>query len=306
MTALQPDSFDVSSMARQSNSKKETMPAHSFGTASREASAKKVFISKRHEDRKGIMISPGPVYSPPTGIGTGSKYGFGTDEQRKHPKAKYPDSSVDLTCAAVESQGVKFHSTKGIHFGTESRLHSKNAEIIRVHPASALGMESPGALEYSPKEIQVATKNPEYSFGPVQPPQTSGKVVPRIPLPLTGAPRTLGPGSHSMPDGLSTQPQSARATAPSWSFGSASRQGPTQEPRQLLDTSPELSSLGRQVVSSARSAPRCRFGSSTRDQVARTTLVQTASDRGPAAQMPKPNFHVDLPPPTKNISKPGF
>mmetsp|Transcript_35822 Transcript_35822/g.102949 ORF Transcript_35822/g.102949 Transcript_35822/m.102949 type:complete len:315 (+) Transcript_35822:67-1011(+) len=289
------------------DAQKETMPAFSFGTASREVSGKKVFISKRHEARKAPMISPGPVYNPPSYIGSGPKFGFGTDDQRKHPKAKYPESSVDLTGGVVDSQGVKFHNTKGVHFGTEGRLSHKNAEIIRVHPASALGAESPGALEYSPDEKKVASKPPEYSFGPNSPPQNpTGKVVPRIPLPLTGTPRTLGPGSHSQPSGMGLQPHSARSTAPSWGFGSASKSGPSPDPRQLLDTASDLSSLGRQVVSSARSAPQHGFGSATREHVSRGTLVQTLADKGPRANMPKPNFHLDLPPPApRPIARPG-
>uniref|UniRef100_A0A7S1W0I8 Uncharacterized protein n=1 Tax=Alexandrium catenella TaxID=2925 RepID=A0A7S1W0I8_ALECA len=288
------------------NSQKERMPAFSFGTASRELSAKKVFISKKHERAKAPMNSPGPVYNPPSYIGAASKYSFGTDEQRSHRKAKYPDSSVDLTCATVDSQGVKFRSTKGVHFGTEGRLSHKNAEIIRVHPTSALGMESPGALEYSPDEKKVADKPPEYSFGPASPPQTTGKVVPRIPLPPTGTPRTLGPGSHALPSGMGAQLNSARSNAPSWGFGSARRTAPSPDGRQLLDTAPDLSSLGKQVVSSARSAPQHGFGSATREHVGRTTLVQTRADRGPRAQMPKPNFHLDLPPPARSVAKPGM
>jgi len=285
---------------------KENAPSYSFGTAVREVSAKKVFISKRHEAKKAPITSPGPVYSPPSHVGAGPKYGFGTEEQRKHPKAKYPDSSVDLTCANVDSQKVKFHRTKGMHFGTETKMSSKNAEIIRVHPASALGAESPGCLEYSPRDEKVANKPPEYSFGPTAPPQSTGKVAPRIPLPLTSSPRTLGPGSHSLPTSMGVQPHSARSTAPSWGFGSANRRGPSQEPRQLLDASPDLSSLGRQVVSSARSAPQHGFGSATREHVGRTTLIQTSADKGPRANMPKPNYHLDLPPPPmRPIPKPG-
>lgn len=293
------------SLGRQFNSKKETVPAFSFGTASRETQTQKVFLSGRHEALKASMNSPGPVYSVPSCIGAGSKYGFGTDEQRKHPKAKYPDSSVDLTCALVDNQRVKFHSTKSVHFGTEGRMTSKNGEIIRVHPGMVHGTESPGALEYSPKPEKVLEKPPEYSFGPAAEPQSTGKVPPRIPLPLTGTPRTLGPGSHALPSSLGSQPHSARTSAPSWGFGTR-RSEPLKESRQVLDSSLDLSSLGRQVVSGARSAPNHGFGSSTRDQKARTTLIRMPEDMGPAARMPKLNFHLDLPRPEKLIPKPGM
>mmetsp|Transcript_49036 Transcript_49036/g.110257 ORF Transcript_49036/g.110257 Transcript_49036/m.110257 type:complete len:254 (-) Transcript_49036:40-801(-) len=232
-------------------------------------------------------------------------FGFGTDEQRKHPKAKYPDSSVDLNCATVDSQPLKYHSTQQVHFGSEEKLGTKNAEIIRVHPGVALGIASPGALEYSPNEKEVVKKPPEYSFGPKEPPATNGKAMPRLSLRPTGAPRALGPGSHTLAPGLGRQPLSARTTAPSHSFGHPTRRDGSEEPRGVFNPVQDFSSLGRQVVGSARSAPQHGFGSATRDNVARTRLVQMSADKGPAERLGKVNFHLDLPAPAKRIAKPG-
>lgn len=304
--ALATDSFDTQAIGRQSNSRKETMPAYSFGTGSRDVATMKVYISAKHQKSKGTMNSPGPVYSQNTTVGAGPQFGFGTDEQRKHSKAKYPDSSVDLTCASVDTQAVKFHATKAVHFGTESRMSCANAEVVRVHPGIMFGQESPGALEYNPNEQTIIKKTAEYSFGPGAGPQTTGKIVPRITLPLTGTPRTVGPGSNTVQPALGEQANSARKSAPAWGMGNPSRREGQGQTAALLDTSANLSSIGKQVVSSARSAPQCGFGSATRDHVARTALITTQADRGPAAAMPKPNFHLDLPPPSKNISKPGM
>mmetsp|Transcript_39295 Transcript_39295/g.69113 ORF Transcript_39295/g.69113 Transcript_39295/m.69113 type:complete len:329 (-) Transcript_39295:117-1103(-) len=316
-----PVSFDVKSIGRQYNSQKETMPAYSFGTSSRERSAKKVILSKAHEKRKAIMNSPGPVYGVPSTVGDGPKFGFGTEEQRTHAKAPYPDSSVDLTCSTVDSQTVKFHSTKGVHFGTEQRMNSQNAEIIRTNPTGMLGMCSPssfdygmsplpkGSYDYGPKDELVNQAPPEFSFGP-QNGKINDKQAARMSAPQTCTPRHVGPGSHGQPSGMGSQPNSRKKSAPSWSFG-GHRHSDLTPPRPhknvpLLDLSPELSSLGRQVVSSARSAPQCGFGSATRDQSARTYLVVTEADRGAAAALPKPRFHVEMPPPERRIPKPGM
>merc|ERR1711920_522169 len=97
--------------------------------------------------------------------------------------------------------------------GTESRMSDKNAEVVRAHPAMRYGTQSPGALEYSPNDDKVSTTAPQYSFGPEAAPQTSGKVMPRIAF-HHNTPRTVGPGSNSLPGAIGCQPSSARSTAP--------------------------------------------------------------------------------------------
>lgn len=308
MTDLLGDSFDVAALGRQHNSNKETMPSYSFGTGVRGASAK-VFISKRHEKRKAVMNSPGPVYGIPSTVGNGPKHGFGTEEQRHNNKAEYPDSSVDLTCSIIDSQGLKFSSTKGVHFGTEPRMNSKNAEPIQDNPTSNLCTQSPPSFDYNPEYGLVAKATPEYSFGPREA-KTGDKCATRsIHMPATGTPRRVGPGSHTLPPGVGQQPSSARKSAAAWSFGgrkTSSSNAPRDRPFPHLDPQPELSSLGKQVVSSARSAPSCGFGTSTRDHSARTHLIVTEADRGPAAKMPPARFHLEMPPMERHLPKPGL
>lgn len=300
------------SLGRQHDSKRETMPAYSFGTGSREAASNKVFISPRHAKTKP-GVSPGPAYSIPTTVGASSKFSFGADEQRKHAKAQYPDTSVDLTCSMVDSQQVKFKSTPGVHFGTESRACTKNGELIRVNPPIALGLEAPGALEYYPERAEPNIKKmpPEYSFGPKihkdpkkkpDPKKDQQKPTMRLTMLATGVPRHVGPGSHDLAEALGQQPQSARSTAPSYSFGSSPRLEELKKCGQVFECSPDLSSLGKQVVSTHKTMPKCTFGDATRDKVARSQLVTTTADRGPAAVMPKPHFHCELPKPS--VSRP--
>merc|ERR1712232_220295 len=154
----------------------------------------------------------------------------------------------------------------------------------------------------------VVTKNyPEYSFGPKN---SSTTAPPRMhySIPKTGTPRHVGPGSHSPPTCVGGQVSSEKKSAPSWSFGSKPTPRVIMGDRQFpqLDPSPELSSIGNQVVSSARSAPSCGFGTSTREHSARTFLVVTESDRGPAGKMPAHKFHLEMPPPGKKLPKPGL
>jgi hypothetical protein len=306
MTDLVMDSFDVPSLGRQHNSTKETMPSFSFGTGVRGA-ANKTFISKKHEKRKAVMNSPGPVYGVPGSTGTGLKFGFGTEEQRGSAKPQYPDSSVDLTCSVVDSQTIKYSSTKGVHFGTEPRMNPKNAEALRANPTTNLCTQSPQSFDYNPDDTLIAKSRPEYSFGPKEAKQ-SDKAPQRIHIPKTGTPRHVGPGSHGQPSACGSQPSSARKSAPSWSFGGKPSSNTPNGDRNmaLMDPSPELSSLGKQVVSSARSAPSCGFGTSTREHSARTFLIVTDADKGPAAMMPKAQFHLEMPPVQRLLPKPGL
>merc|ERR1712032_1128263 len=242
------------------------------------------------------------------GISDGPKFSFGSDEQRKHNKSKYPDTSVDLTCSTVDSQQVKYDNPKGVHFGTESRSNPKNAEVVRVHPTAALGTCSPIALDYIPDDTLISKGKPEYTFGP-RSARIGEKATPRLTVPKTGTPRYVGPGSHSVPPGLGKQPVSARKSSPAWSFGGQKQNGTPRTSElsmQLLDPAPDLSSLGRQVVSNQKSSPQCGFGTSTRDHQARTFLATTDEDKGAAAVLPKQRLHLDLPKMGKLPPKPGM
>jgi hypothetical protein len=260
MSAMQ-DSFHLRSIGPQSESKKETLPAYSFGTASREVTAKKVFISKKATKTQAIMNSPGPVYAVASSVGDSPKFGFGTEEQRPGNKSKYDDSSVDLTCATVDSQSIKFPSTAQVHFGTEVRMNKKNGEAIKANPQLLMGLESP--CYYSPRLDMVVKTTAAHSFGPPSALALSNekgaKSVQRVTIPPTSTPRHVGPGSHSLPSGTGNQPVSARSTAPSWRFGSSCRV-------QELTNSTDVSNIGKSLVfeitltKNGTSGPSSRLG----------------------------------------------
>eukprot|EP00913_Durusdinium_trenchii_P003179 g2939.t1 len=98
-------------------------------------------------------------------MGRGPAFAFPQEEQRPPLGGPYyPDSSVDLTCATVDSQKVKFAGSAHACFGSEMRMGIQNAEILVTNPNLMLGMESPGAAEYSPQEDAIRRRHPKYSF----------------------------------------------------------------------------------------------------------------------------------------------
>jgi hypothetical protein len=278
---LAEHSFDVPSLGKQDSSQKPTAPAHSFGSCSREGH-QKVFLSQKHEQSKAKMNSPGPVYSIHTTVGEGSKYGMGTAPQREHGRAKYPDTSVDLTGATVDSQKNKYHATKGVVFGTEQKQETKNSVLLRTHPQAVAGQCSPGPTAYTPVDKDVTRyTEPRFSLGEKT----------KILSTSAQTPRNVGPGSYPPSTSMGEQPTSARKSMPSWSFGNAKRMPPLKKSDAVLDPNPELSAFGQQVLSGKKSSAYYGFGTATREHKAKTFLVQTGLDKGPRGQWPTPRQH---------------
>jgi len=279
---LAENSFDIKAMGKQDNSQKKTAPAFSFGSCSRERHHSKVFISEEHEKRKANMISPGPIYNKPTTVPEGPGYPFGTAEQRPHGRAQYPDTSVDLVGAVVDSQKNKFPATRNVHFGTEQKDNMKNSMVIKTHPGAVLGLQSPGPTAYDPKDKNVTRPTePKYSLGEKT----------KILSAKSQTPRTVGPGSYPPTASMGEQASSGKKSQPSWSFGVAKRMPPLRKCDEVLDPSPELSSFGQQVVSSKKSSPHYGFGTATREHKAKTFLVQLGLDKGPRNEWATPRQH---------------
>jgi hypothetical protein len=291
---LAEHSFDVPSIGKQDSSQKPTAPAHSFGSCSRDRQHHKVFLSEDHETRKATMYSPGPVYSIPSAVGEGPSYGFGTAPQRHHGRAKYPDTSVDLTGATVDSQSCKFHATKGVVFGTEQKAETNNTVLLKTHPQAHFGKESPGPTAYTPRDKDVTRQTePRYSLGEKT----------KILSTKAQTPRNVGPGSYPPTASMGEQPSSAKKSMPSWSFGNSKRMPPLRKSDAVLDPNPDLSAFGQQVLSGKKSSAYFGFGTATRDHKAKTFLVQTPLDKGPRATMPTPRQHHPKLAPEKEIIK---
>lgn len=232
------------------------------------------------------MHSPGPVYSMPSAVGEGAAYGFGSAPQREHGRAKYPDTSVDLTGATVDSQINKFQSTKGVNFGTEQKNESKNSVLLKCHPQAMFGKGSPGPTAYTPRDKGVIRENePRYSLG----------AKTKILATAAQTPRNVGPGSYPPTASMGEQPTSSKKSQPSWSFGSSKRMPALKKSDAVLDPNPELSAFGQQVLSGKKSSAYYGFGTATRDHKAKTFLVQTGLDKGPRHEWPAARpFHPKL------------
>lgn len=240
------------------------------------------------------MCSPGPIYNVPSTVGESDSYTFGAAGKSKETEAKYPDASLDLMQAEVDSQKMRYPSVPRVRFGTEQRMCQKNGEIIDIHPGLVLGKDAPGSMEYTPRDEYAAPCPPKFSIGPASA-RLGEKHPPRIPMPYSATPRHTGPGSHPTESAFGTQPRSTRSSARASSFGSERRMPANDRSTGMLVAPSDLSSLGRQVLSSARTAASSSFGTATRDQIDRTVRNQMHMDKGPVANMPKPRFHLDLP-----------
>lgn len=286
MSLMAEHSFDVPALGKQASSQKYSASAFSFGSCSRER-AGKVWISEKHELAKGKGEGPGPVYHVPGSTGLGPRFGFGTASQRTNWKTKYPDSSVDLTGASVDSQSVKFPGTRTTLFGTDSKDNMKNAVILKNHPQANFGIFSPGPCAYMPMETDVISKaSPRISFG----------AKTKILSAESQTPRNIGPGSYPPTESIGKQAQSKKRSIAAWSFAQEKRMPPLKPGDTVVDPSPNLSSFGKQVTSKSSSGPGYGFGTSTRDHKAKTFLVMSPNDRGPVSSWAPPHMvHPKLP-----------
>lgn len=226
-------------------------------------------------DRLG-RETPGAVYDLPATVGTAPTMVFPTGPRVADHGTKYPDSSVDLAFATVDSQKVKFPSARTMLFGTEARDEIKNSEILKRHPQAGMLRESPGCI-YDPDDTCARPMSaPLWTMRPktnmvTSRPQTSERV---------------GPNTYRTQEAIGNQPLSTKKTGRSSSFGRASR---FPKARPDNDGGGEgycpNSAMGRQVDGRFKSQPRCGFGTGTRDNRSRTAYLQTAKDQGPKGKM---------------------
>ncbi|EER00906.1 hypothetical protein Pmar_PMAR002976 [Perkinsus marinus ATCC 50983] len=279
-------------VGHQRDSLKPTRPSYSFGLGTRGA-REKLFISKEHEKLMPPRCSPGPVYRVESQIEDHS-YTFSTAAQRPSQKKRYPDSSVDLTNALVDSQPLKYPTVKGTIFGTDPKGHIKNATILKNHASAFYGRISPGPTAYSPDDKQTSR-------------------TPRAPRAILGSktkilasecqtPAVVGPGTYPSPTSMGTQHLSQkwdrahRRNLSSYTFSKARRAGERSK-KSSVDTMDRvdstsrgaISSIGEQHDSRIATAPKFGFGTATRDHKAKTFLVRIPGDTGPSDSWAKPS-----------------
>jgi len=178
------------SVGPQPASTKETVPVISFGTAGRDV---KVSIGRGYEEDLKGLDTPGPaVYNPGSGtgpaqlmsgMGSASRFSFGTDMRATDPAKKNHD---EQRAAAVpgpgyyvlpKSIGVQAQSTKAsmpsYGFGTCYRDQASKSSLGPLQAMSQLaGYLSPGPAAlgagpsaYGPQPHSGKVTKPEVSFG---------------------------------------------------------------------------------------------------------------------------------------------
>ncbi|KAF4652584.1 hypothetical protein FOL47_011007, partial [Perkinsus chesapeaki] len=122
-------------------------------------------------------------------------------------------------------------------------------------------------------------------------------------------PPVVGPGTYPLPPSVGVQYLSQRRNLSTYSFSKARRvpernQGSSPPPPSLkgdFTSRSVASSIGPQYESRNTNAPTFGFGTATRDQKAKTFLVQTPGDTGPSGSWSKPRCHHPTLPRSKSI-----
>lgn len=275
--------FVVCSLGKQESSLKPTVGAFSFGTSSRDQLAK-TYLTKEHDKRKIADCSPGPVYSFTYHTGKASpRYGFGTSQKLVAPGDPYGESTIEanaISANPISVQDLKFKQQGSAVFGYDIREQNRNAAVTMCHPCAGMGVTSPGPTAYSPDQIIVKERRPRYTF-PGRREAGVGKKDP-------STPRCVGPGSyHVAQSAMGAQPVSARKTSNNFSFGRAQRLNYTPG-EGGMERSSELSSLGKQVLSTGKSSAAYGFGTATREHPG-----MGIKSSGRTKQLPHPKLDLE-------------
>eukprot|EP00438_Fugacium_kawagutii_P014483 Skav223530 [mRNA] locus=scaffold1160:383378:389539:+ [translate_table: standard] len=200
-----------------------------------------------------------------------------------HPKETAPEGQGSCNQESELLKGAQADSTKpnapghsfgtakgGILKGLDDRATDGRPWCNCRHaegevPPHSPGQDSPGALEYFPKEVH--KKVPAYSFASKN--ASERKPENRVQLLQMSTPRNIGPGSHPPATSMGHQPMSPRRNAPAWSMAGKSPR--ENGPSELLAIEDKVfSSIGKQVLSTIRSPPGVGVSTSTRDQANKT------------------------------------
>lgn len=278
----------------QPEGRKKSAPSFSFGTSSREQ-AGKVFVSQEHTALATAgKHSPGPaVYLLPASVGGKQpdgrrkdppSWGFGTAQRFRRPGAtEKPDGHrgnnpgpgyYSKPPASVGPQVLgRFSSAPLVGFGTAERKDVRKVWISQEHQKTDChGLESPGpAAAY---EIKSTMGKQESSEIPNPPSWVFGSSS----RAKDGA-GGISPGpAYSLPASVGPQPDSRRPAAGMPGFGASTREvremiylGPGHDKGVFGRLSPGPAaayhlpqSVGRQVSSSMREAPRPAFSKEDR------------------------------------------
>lgn len=259
MSTNMSSSFAVCSIGKQDSSLKPTVAAFSFGTSSKEQLSK-MYLTKELDKKRVPDCSPGPVYSISYFPGKSSpRYGFGTSQKLASSGDPYGESAIDgsvVSANRLALEDLKFRQHGSAVFGYDARDEIKNSAVTMCHPFAGMGMGSPGPTAYCPDPVVVQERRPRYTFNG----RREGAMTKE-----QATPRRVGPGSYQVDESaIGPQYASARKTQMGYTFGRDAKSRYT--PRaQGMERNTDLSSLGKQVLSTGKSSAAYGFGTSTRE-----------------------------------------
>ena len=280
-----------SMLGNQANSKLPSSPAYGFGTEERsKVGGSKQYFSKDHCADKFGANSPGPVYYPPTtaferdaASAAPPSHSFGASHRymlsaQKHVTSGIPGPGMYHLAGAVGSQqDSQKHSYSSWGFGTSTRADQARVFVSPAHAKTVTEfIDSPGPAAYqhngSIGSQSDSRKGSSASYGM----GTSDRFFyDKKGLRPSSNP---GPGAYTLHAAHGKQVSSIKPSYPINSFTKADRDrsakavylGPKQQasfwgrgsPGPAVYSMPN--SVGNQVSSTRRTAPRAGFGTADR------------------------------------------
>lgn len=312
MTSLDPHSFTVKSVGKQTQSARQSAPIYGISKVGREQ-CQKVYISDAHI-RTAELGRQSPIGGPIYDVGStldqrGQSFTQGkrdlsglkkTSTTRDRPgeyshKVDDPDDlpTNDALDCEVDSQLFKYKREAEIIIGTEPRGKLKGAELIKNHSAAFYGRESPGPAsigdKYGPDYLPTKER-----FAPARPFGGKYKNPSTEWMKFGDNPVGVGPGRFERKDvAIGSQYLSKRRNQTVNAFPHQPKfpKNTYQDSISVLDAA--RSCMGKQVMGKNRSEPSVSLRYVDRDTRSKTHLCMMPEDKGPSALMPK--FTASMP-----------
>ena len=284
-------SHQRSQLGNQTESGKRSAPSVGFGTASRFGTEAQ-FITKEHSKQLMVSWTPGPgqyqakssvgnqVYSEKKsaagfGFGTSQRFNEAVQEQKRQRNLPAPG-----TYRANSSMGHQVNSTQStgaqVQFGNSLR---SQVVVEKGFEQQFFGLESPGPALYSLQDSQTNFKDNKdgkgmHSTGPsfgTDPRATDPKKKNHAEVRAAQVP---GPGNYPTPSAFGPQSASNFPSKPQFGFSTLDRSKERRLAGGRGDSHARSSSIGKQMQSEKKSAPRFTFGSQGRFAKSTSTSAQ--------------------------------
>ncbi|OLQ14579.1 hypothetical protein AK812_SmicGene1254 [Symbiodinium microadriaticum] len=243
-------------------STKPTCPSWSLPRASR-ATAKKLHLSKRHQQDLLGTQSPGPATYTPQRQRKSPSCSFGRSNRPcSAPVRRASTSDLLANVSAPEKADLKPRPGSAV-IGRASR------NVVPVQPDvhTFLFTDSPGPMRYNPGRDIVERSAPSYSIRPrgFERATTTSKV---------------GPGLYPVQTREHMRCASTLRCSPQWSIARQERWRRTNPRRSARNCSSDRTSSTRCLLR-GKAGPGCTFGRAGRDEQRKLGVFQCAAERQP-------------------------